>query len=214
MGVIGRIGFVSALLVYVFGANCAAQAAPVEVYGELPSIIGLQLSPSGQRVAYVTPLGRTLGVAVKDLNSAAKPITLSLGDADLQNLQWAGNDYLVVTALITSDASPVAISAKRKFMIAFVLDIARQRTIELAPPSRSNTSGPEALNALNAPPYVRLVNGHEVVFFDAIAFANGEGVDALYSYDPRTNAFQTVVGPKVGQDGFVIDAKSLLSAAL
>ena len=97
---------VVALAIVLALAPLIVRAAPPpklspEAYGRLPDIELMQLSPSGERLAYVTILGDHRNLQVKTLAGAVL-FEAPLGDSKIRNLNWAGEDRLILTASKTN----------------------------------------------------------------------------------------------------------------
>ena len=75
-------------------------AAPVsiEVFGRLPALEDMVLSPDGSRVAFVETSGDKRSVLVFDLQNRDKPLgAFRVGDAKLRGVSWMDNDNLLIT---------------------------------------------------------------------------------------------------------------------
>jgi dipeptidyl aminopeptidase/acylaminoacyl peptidase len=80
---------------------CWSQAAPpLEAYGRLPGVELMRLSPSGERIAMVVLIDekRQLHILTAD-NKLLK--SALLGDAKVRDLNWAGDDHLLITVTAT-----------------------------------------------------------------------------------------------------------------
>ena len=87
------------LLLAVLAAPAVVAAPPpklgAEVYGRLPNIELMQLSPAGERLAYIQVNGDERRLVIKDL--AGKVLLASgVGDKKVRDLEWAGEDHLIV----------------------------------------------------------------------------------------------------------------------
>ena len=93
---------VSALFAAVAWSATAHAAAPppLEAYGLLPAVEGLQLSPKGDRVAFITVDGENRQLVIQRLDGTER-IRLNAGQAKVRNLSWAGEDHVLVTATST-----------------------------------------------------------------------------------------------------------------
>ena len=125
-------------VVFVFIAGLAlaplgAMATPppaldLAVYGRLPNIELMRLSPSGERLAYLQVNGDDRRLVIKDL--VGKTVFAgSVGDNKIRDLDWAGEDHLVITATATqrSDDFP----DKNEWSHTIVADVATQKVIEV-----------------------------------------------------------------------------------
>jgi len=90
-------------LTLAWSSNAIASPPPslsTDVYGRLPNIEMMQLSPSGERLAYVVVSDEHRQLVVKDL--AGKAIfEASVGDNKVRAIDWAGEDHVLVTVSVT-----------------------------------------------------------------------------------------------------------------
>ena len=89
---------VAALIMSLPTLALAAPPAPLstDAYGRLPNVELMQLSPSGARLAYVVTDGDKRTVLVKDLAGALQ-FTVPLADRKVRDMEWAGDDRLLIT---------------------------------------------------------------------------------------------------------------------
>jgi dipeptidyl aminopeptidase/acylaminoacyl peptidase len=86
-------------------AQAVRAAPPVEAYGKLPGIEEVQLSPSGERYAFVATDGekRRLYIATLD----GKPLQVAeVSTTKVRGLAWAGEDHVLVTLGATVTLGP------------------------------------------------------------------------------------------------------------
>ncbi len=87
----------------ILGAG-AVRAAPLEAYGQLPSMHDVVLSPDGARIAFSTDLKGVRTVLVQSVSPPALIGGLKVGDQPLRLLTWAGTDHLLLTTTATGYA--------------------------------------------------------------------------------------------------------------
>lgn len=92
----------------------------VEVYGRLPGIELMALSPSGERLAYISVAGDQRQLVVKDLTDKVL-VAAPVGDNKVRALNWAGDDRLLITA--TTAQSLGSFSAKSEFGQTIALNL-------------------------------------------------------------------------------------------
>jgi acetyl esterase/lipase len=78
----------------------ARAAAPVEVYGKLPALDLMRLSPSGDRIAFVAVDGESRKLFIRKVNGDALLVS-TIGTSKVRDLEWAGEDYLLIIATFT-----------------------------------------------------------------------------------------------------------------
>lgn len=182
----------------------AAHAAPIEAYGRLPTLEEVQLSPDGNRIAYVTAVNEQRTITIHDLSGKEKPVLIPGGNQKLRQLQWAGDGHLVITASQTS-VMPIGLQGPmQEFFMVTVCDIARRRCTLLEPGLQLRGSD-QSMNVVSAEPMVRMVDGHPLVFFEPIVFVNNAGERALFSYNPESGQIREVVPPRTGARSFAVD---------
>ena len=75
----------------------AAQKPAAEMYGSLPAVDDLAISPDGKTLALIRSFGESSAVLFYDINNmAADPTGVSLGDSKPRSLRWADNEYLLL----------------------------------------------------------------------------------------------------------------------
>ncbi len=76
-------------------------AAPLDVYGRLPSLEDVSLSPDGTRVALVRAMGNTRVVEVISLADGKPLSALRVGEQKLRGMRWADDRYLMILTSAT-----------------------------------------------------------------------------------------------------------------
>lgn len=97
----------------------AAQAqdiAPLEAYGALPTIEFVQVSPSGDRLAYVTVAGDQRALIVTRLADGQLLAGARVGDAKVRDVQWVGEDAVLSTTSTTQSIPLFGVSKSEFFM--------------------------------------------------------------------------------------------------
>jgi len=72
-----------------------ADPAPIETYGRLPATALVALSPSGERIAFVTVSGTSHRLVVKSLDGTVLDV-VELEDATVRTVDWAGEDHVII----------------------------------------------------------------------------------------------------------------------
>src|SRR5271170_4105876 len=85
------------------------QAAPVplEVFGRLPSLEDVALSPDGTEVAYVKTRGENRVLSVASLAERKGLVGLGVGQSKLRMVQWADNHRLWLLQTTTAEPSGI-----------------------------------------------------------------------------------------------------------
>lgn len=179
-----------------------AQAAPLEVYGKLPAVEDVAISPDGARLALIQTDGEKRTIRIENLAQHKMERLLAAGDAKLRGLMWVGPDHLVV---LRSATAPIAKVAWRgEFMLGFDYDLTSGTAHALL---RDVTAG---LNTFWQP-QVRAIDGKPMLFLHGIRFERSDFVPSIYRIDP-TRDFSTLVEEAtlgadetvLGQDGSLV----------
>jgi pimeloyl-ACP methyl ester carboxylesterase len=83
------------------GLACSAHAAPpLEVYGRLPAVELIRLSPSGEHIAMISVTNEKRHLVIMTAGDQVLKAG-DLGDAKVRALNWAGDDHLLITITAT-----------------------------------------------------------------------------------------------------------------
>jgi dipeptidyl aminopeptidase/acylaminoacyl peptidase len=136
--------------------------APLEVYGRLPNLENVALSPDGTLLALVhtTANDRTLEVSsVTEHKVIGK--TLQIGNAKLRSIEWADNNHLLIFSSVT--AMPMEFEGRaHEWYRMTVWDVAKQQLGSY--PRVERFSGVMVMNTLRGRVMVRHIEGHTVLF--------------------------------------------------
>ena len=112
------VAAVAASLAAVFLVTGAwAQKADPAIYGALPDVSEVQISPDGQFVAILQNIGASSAVLFYDLNNrGAQPVGVGVGKANARGVVWANNDIVL---LLVSQSSDVTTASGLKTMEFF-----------------------------------------------------------------------------------------------
>jgi dipeptidyl aminopeptidase/acylaminoacyl peptidase len=197
------------LLVGVPGIRLAC-AVPLEVYGHLPQLEDVSLSPDGSRIAFVRTEGDTRVVWVGPLADPKTAFPLKVGDQKLRGLDWADDTHVLL--LMSATGLPANfIGLRHELYQLQVLDVQTRRTTIVPKLDQIDTGkGWHWLNAISGDPMVRTVGGHTVLFIPGIYYRSMT-LPALFSFDLTTGAQQVIrQGTEstdswlVGQNGEVV----------
>ena len=95
---------IMAMLTLAVAPASQAQAPSLEAYGRLAAIEDIELSPEGDRVAYITVDGENRQLVVQRLDGAER-YRLNAGQAKVRDIAWAGPDHVLITATSTGKSA-------------------------------------------------------------------------------------------------------------
>ena len=82
-------------------APCAHAAASLEVYGRLPRLEHIALSPDGTRVAFVRTAGEERVLVIMTLSTGQVVARLRAGDEKLRGIEWADDAHVMIKTSVT-----------------------------------------------------------------------------------------------------------------
>jgi dienelactone hydrolase len=170
-----------------------AHAAPqgLELYGRLPTIEDIQISPDGSRLAIVSTDGEARSVIIRGTGPDSKGIRSPAGRTKIRDITWAGPNHLILTTSRTATSEDVAGGA-REWNLIFDMNPdtgALRRMLDRAPRESSSAAarGPtntDTLNIVASGPIVMNVAGQPKVFLQGLSTRQaGRYVLTLYRDD-------------------------------
>jgi dienelactone hydrolase len=183
-------------LVLMVGASGAARAAPLEAYGALPTILSMELSGDGSKLATVVSDGESQVIRVQTLPDG--PVqSFGIGEVKIRALDWVGGEDLIITTSRTGTI-PGVIAPRQEHYMAYRLNLPTREVKPLLRGSLSrsttgsrmrdaNTNMGASLNTLADLPAVRMIGGKPTLFLYGITFPDRYGVITVFEMDMRTN---------------------------
>ena len=173
--------------------SLAARAAPAEitplsVYGHLPNVEQVEISPDGQKLALSITDGEKRMVLIREVAEGGKLLqALNFGDTKLRGLQWAGPDHVLVTT--SSTAQPMGLTGpKREYWMAFDFNLVTRKQTLLMKDQE------DAMNVVLGAPDVRFIDGAPYAFVEGIHFVDGVGQDTLYKINLKNGLTRRLDG--------------------
>jgi cephalosporin-C deacetylase-like acetyl esterase len=156
-------------------------AAPLEVYGRLPSLEDIALSPDGSRIAFIRTSQDNRLLAVHDFAQHKIIAGLRVGTVKLRSIEWADNDHLLV--ITSNTALPRGFTgSEREWYQLQVYDVVNHKTTLFPDESRLDHDAPRIMNVIWGTIMVRRVEGHTVLFIPGI-YISGRALPALFRVD-------------------------------
>ena len=183
----------------------AAAASPLEVYGRLPHIEDLALSPDGTRVAFVRTEGDERFVAVVNLDTGFLVGKVHAGDQKLRDIEWADDRHLLIETSVT-DVPHGAIFAGNGIGEFFQLQVYEPATGKVFMVPRPNLGGDLMLmNILIGEVTVRRVKDHAVLFVPAVRIASAMSSAVLIAVNLDTQGIRPVAQARVNHWNWTVD---------
>ena len=176
-----------------------AGVPPLSVYGQLPNLEDVEISPDGKKLAITVTDGEQRSLMVREAAQGGKVITiLKFGNNKLRGVQWAGSDHLLVTGSTTTMVYGVS-GPKREYMMGFDYDLTTKKKTFLLKGQQ------EAMNIILAQPEVRFIGGEPYAFVEGIHFVDRQGRNTLFRVNLKTGAAK-IASASAGDDtdGWVV----------
>ncbi|WP_419320690.1 alpha/beta hydrolase family protein [Caulobacter sp. ErkDOM-E] len=188
------------------GTARAEEKIPLAAYGRLPNVEGIEISPDGKMLAVTVTNGehRVLTVRKTDGTSVAG---LNMGAAKLRDVQWAGQDHLVVIVSQAAKVADVSGPQHEYFMaMDFNLTTGKQTGLLNGKSNSMNLAG--AMNVVLAYPMIRTVDGAPHAFLEGIRFVDNVGVNTLYRVNLANGLTRiTDYSGEPNTDGWLVDTE-------
>jgi dipeptidyl aminopeptidase/acylaminoacyl peptidase len=195
------IVFAIVLLLWAAQAVRTAQAASLEVYGRLPDIEEVAISPDGTRLAFVkTEAGNRLveAYSLADHKLIAAAI---VGDRKLRDIEWADEDHLMIFTSTTGAAFALS-SGLREWGSLQVLDIKTHRLKVI--PGDNPVPHVNMMNVVRGRTMVRHVQGHTLLYVPVITLGHFTE-PALEQVDLSGNSQRLVSQGDDTTEGWLVD---------
>ncbi len=184
----------------VMGAS-SVRAAPLEVYGRLPNIEQIKISPDGKLLAMEITDGKEHTVVITDLAAHKMIGGFRAGARKVRGIAWAGPNHLLTTTSVTTVPQGVIASRGEWFMVTDYNVATKQQTLLMDDLPQSILS----MNVVRGEPDVRILGGHPIVFIEGVHFVDGAGVDSLFKIDLDRHATEIAAEASPTTDGWVVD---------
>ena len=193
----------SCILAAMAIAPWVGAAVPPEVYGRLPALEDVALSPDGSRIAFVSTAVDTRLVAAMALAGRKALGGFRIGEEKLRWLAWADSNHLLFETS-TTVAPWGYVGQERDWHLLHVYDVGQHRLTTLPDPNRLNESIPIMI-AVSAHPMVRHIDGHTVLFVPSF-YAQRELLRALIRVDLTTWQERVVLLGSAATQEWMVDA--------
>jgi dipeptidyl aminopeptidase/acylaminoacyl peptidase len=157
-------------------------AAPLEAYGQLPSISGVQISPDGKMVAYLWNEADQRQMVVSEIGTGKALGGVALGDYKIRGIRWAGPNFVLIESSITNKVGDRSID--HEFGMAEVFDVRTRRQT----PLMRGVHDVLSTNNFGGAAAVRTLGGHTLVFAPIYTYQDTRSRLSLVRIDLSINA--------------------------
>ncbi|MXO62855.1 alpha/beta fold hydrolase [Altererythrobacter oceanensis] len=123
---------VAAFLLSTFSSEALAER-PLEYFATLPTFSNPTLSPDGTKIAVEMAVDGEQRMVIIGLDGSSKPVVVSAGETEIWDIDWVGNDWLVLNVVFDgriSERSLFGEETQMSRLIAFKADGTDLHTLE------------------------------------------------------------------------------------
>ncbi len=177
----------------------AGEPLPLAVYGRLPSIEGVEISPDGKMLAITVTDGENRMLAIRKTD-ATMVTGINMGAVKARGVQWAGPEHVLVITSSTADVRGLS-GPKREYFQALDFNLVTGKQTLLL------KNQPDSMNVVVGAPMVRTVDGAPFVYLEGVHFVDNTGQDTLYRVNLKTGITKMLdFGGSQNTDGWLVDA--------
>lgn len=139
-------------------------AASLALYGRLPSLADVALSPDGGRLAFVATKDGQRSLIIVDLAQGKPVAALRVSDTKLRSLGWADDEHLLIL-YSTASFPPFGFTGglnEWSMLLSYDVATAKMRPINLV------DSDAQTLNVVEGFPEVRVLHGDPTLFVQGV----------------------------------------------
>ena len=203
-----RLGVHAALFSLVMAVGLAGtpavHAAPLELYGRLPDLEDLALSPDGSKIAYVKTAGNVRGIAIVSLADNKLLDGIKVGEDKLRGIQWADEDHILLYTSTTGPARIGAVTASNRteFMGMQVYDLRTKKTTLLPMPLKDI---PMVLSMVTRPATITHSQDDTILFVYGVHFVNFRSAPSLFRVDLKNHSERITLDGDEFTRGWIIN---------
>lgn len=180
----------------------AVHGAELEVYGRLPRLENLALSPDGTRIAFVKTEGNDRVADVMALATHSILSGVRVGHQKLRYVQWADDDQLLIVTSMTHVPIGAVTGENAEWFQMQAYDLTSRRLYGIPEPDAVH--GVDLMNVIIGPVMVRHLKDRTVLFVPGLNIAQ-EVIPVLIRVDLRTHQSTVAKPGKPGTLGWVVD---------
>ncbi|MEQ1731785.1 MAG: prolyl oligopeptidase family serine peptidase, partial [Vicinamibacterales bacterium] len=183
-----------------------AAGVPVDVFGRLPALEQLALSPDGKRIAFVRTIGDERQLVVNSLDDGKSLAGVTIGKTKFRDIKWADNDHVLV--IVSSTTLPIGFVGRRSELTQLLIfDVEKKKLSD----AMSRYSKDVTLNVIAGDPLIRR-DGDETYLVVPGIYFKGRSYPALFRVG-LSSGFAPIEKSDSDVYDWVVDAKGKVAAA-
>lgn len=180
-------------------AVSAQEKPPLSLYGLLPKVEDVQISPDGSKLAVLTTDGEKRFLTIRKTEGGGLA-GIAVADNKLRSMAWAGEDHVILVSSVATRGLNLD-GPKREYftVVDFKISTGVQKPLM--------ESAPEALTVILGQPQIRTVKGDPHVFLEGARFLRGAAASTLFRFNLRTGTVRLLEhGARYSSDSWLVDA--------
>jgi len=190
--------------IWLTSATAPAPAAslPLEVYGRLPSLEDIALSPDGSRIAFVRTTQDARMIAVVSLADNKVLGALRVREQKLRRIEWADDNHLMIVTSAT--ALPWGLMGnENEWQLLQIYDVRSHKSVSV--PNTLAIDNVRMMNVVAGRVMVRDLGGHSVLFVPGI-YVERQTLPVLISFDIDTGYEKLIAQGSAATQSWLVDA--------
>jgi hypothetical protein len=163
---------------------------PLEVFGNLPTLEDLVLSPDGTKEAYVQTSGDQRNLHIRTLAQPQALGAVRVGDVKQRSIEWMDNDNLLIEASSASIPPNGLTGPLIEWRQLLTYNVPKKKLALM----NFQMSGERAFNVTTGTPMVREVNGATSLFIPGL-YMTLRTMPGLFKYDVADERMRITAAP-------------------
>jgi dipeptidyl aminopeptidase/acylaminoacyl peptidase len=202
IGLTPAVRRVAVVLFAVLLASGLVRAVPLEVYGRLPDLEDVAISPDGTRIALVQTMANQRILKFYSLTDRKVLGALRVGEMKLRHIEWADDHRLLIHS--SDSLMPWGLRGReREWSLLQVYDV--ETRITVAVPDLRRFRDDSVMNAITGDVMVRRIGGHTVLFVPGFKLFR-KNVPALFRVDLDTGRQEILRIGSPATERWLVDA--------
>jgi dipeptidyl aminopeptidase/acylaminoacyl peptidase len=195
-----RAGLLAAANLFIAATSEAHEpATPLAVFGRLPFLEDVALSPDGTRLAFVRTTQNDRALLVMTLGKTGSN-GARVGDSKLRSIQWQDNNRVMAIVSSTSLPPMGIIGPKQDWQNLVRFDVNKGKSTVFD----FEGSGYESLNVVLDNPVVRQINNKSVLFVEGLYVGPDEVLPGLFRFEDGADT-KLLARASVGGTEWLVD---------
>lgn len=190
-------------------SSAAGAPTPLAVFGRLPSLENVALSPSGSRLAFVKTIGDQRVLVIAQFGDQKPLGVMRVADSKLRSIMWTDEDDVLIIASTTQYPPFGFIGGLDEWFLLATYNVTnkRLRPVEL------QVSDEQTFNSITDRPMIRNVDGKTTLFVPGW-FIGDQPLPALFRVDVPHLSARIVARSGLPITDWAVDASGQVAAEL